>query len=90
MTSAETTEVADRPTGPVTVIVNRKEVEVDGTRVSGLAVKRAAIEEGLAIELDFQLAMETRGGKQEVIGHLEVVEVTDRVVFFATACDDNS
>ena len=90
MTSTETIEVVERPSWPVFITVNRKEVKVDGPRVSGLEIKRAAIEEGLAIELDFQLAMETPDGKQRIIGDSEVVEVTDKAVFFATAGDDNS
>ncbi len=90
MSTAVTTGVAETPTRSVFITVNRKEVKVDGPKVSGLEIKEAAIEQGLAIELDFQLAEETSDGKQKIIGDADSVEVTDKSVFFATAGDDNS
>ncbi len=90
MSTAVTTGVAETPTRPVFITVNRKEVKVDGPRVSGLEIKEAAIEQGLPIELDFQLAEETSEGKRPIIGDADIVEVTDKSVFFATAGDDNS
>ena len=90
MSTTVTTEVAETPTRPVFITVNRKEVKVDGPKVSGLEIKEAAIEQGLAIELDFTLAEETSDGKEKIIGDADIVEVTEKSVFFATAGDDNS
>ena len=90
MSTAVTTGVAEKPTRPVFITLNRKEVKVDGRKVSGLEIKEAAIEQGVAIELDFKLAEETSEGKQKIISDADIVEVTDKSVFFATAGDDNS
>ena len=90
MTSAETTEVVERSAWPVFITVNRKEVKVDGPKVNGLDIKKAAIEQGLEIELDFELAEETAGDKKKIIGDADIVEVTEKSVFWATAGDDNS
>ncbi|MYA84695.1 MAG: hypothetical protein F4Y12_03820 [Acidimicrobiaceae bacterium] len=90
MTSAETTEVVERSAWPVFITVNRKEVKVDGPKVSGLDIKKAAIEQGLEIKLDFKLAEETADGKERIIGDADIVEVTEKSVFWATAGDDNS
>ena len=90
MSDAVTTAVTDTPTRPVFITVNRKEVKVDGPKVSGLEIKEAAIEQGVAIELDFKLAEETSDGKHKNIGDRDIVEVTNKSVFFATAGDDNS
>ncbi len=90
MSDAVATAVTDTPTRPVFITVNRKEVKVDGPKVSGLAIKEAAIEQGLPIELDFTLAEETSDGKRKNIGDRDTVEVTDKSVFWATAGDDNS
>lgn len=90
MNDAVTTEIMDTPTRPVFITLNRKEVKVDGPFISGLAIKQAAIEQGVSIELDFQLAMVTPDGKHDIIGDGDIVAVTDKSVFFATAGDDNS
>ena len=73
----------------VTITVNKKPVPIEGPRVSGLQIKQAAIDAGLPIELDFQLA-EIRGGEQHVIGDGDVVTVNKHSTFVCTAGDDNS
>ena len=70
--------------------VNHKEVKIDGPRASGLEIKKAAIEQGVVIQLDFQLAMLDAEGKQQIVGDNDIVEVSDKSEFFATASDDNS
>ena len=90
MTDPKTSMSADMPRGPVHITVNRQDIEVDGPRDSGLEIKEAAIGQGLAIDLSFQLAMETPAGEQKIIGDNDVVDVSDKSVFFATAPDDNS
>ena len=90
MTTAETSTVTDRPTRPVFISVNNKPVKIDGPQASGLEIKEAAIEQGVAIELDFQLAVVGPDGKQHIVGDADVVTVTSDSKFFATAPDDNS
>ena len=90
MSTAVTTGVAETPTRPVFITVNRKQIKVDGPKVSGLEIKEAAIEQGLAIGLAFTLTEETSDGKEKIIGDADIVEVTEKSVFFATAGDDNS
>ena len=90
MSEPETRKGGDKPRRPVFVHVNRKEVKIDGPRASGLEIKEAAIEQGVDIELDFQLAMLDPEGKQKIIGDKDFVEVSDKSEFFATASDDNS
>lgn len=90
MNTTTTTKEAKSPTRPVFITVNRKQVKIDGPKASGLEIKVAAIEQGVAIERDFQLAMVDAEGKQKIIGDEDIVEVTDKSTFFATAPDDNS
>lgn len=90
MRSAESTMVTETAARPVLITVNRKDVKIAGSTASGLDIKRAAIDQGVAIELDFQLAMVGRGGKQRIVGDRETVEIHDGLEFFATAGDDNS
>ena len=77
-------------TKPFEISVNRKPVEVEGPVVTGLEIKEAAIEQGLPIELDFELALVEAGGKERIIGNSDKVDVTEFKTFFATASDDNS
>jgi hypothetical protein len=79
-----------KKTRPVFVTVNTKPVKVDGPLASGLGIKKAAIEQGVAIELDFQLALIDPDGKHQIIGDDDLVEVTSKSEFVATATDDNS
>ena len=90
MTKPENGKDGDKPRRPVFIYVNHKEVKIDGPRTSGLEIKRAAIAQGVAIELDFQLAMLDDEGHQKIVGDNDVVQVTDGSEFFATAPDDNS
>ena len=90
MRSAESTTVAEAAARPVLITVNRKDVKIAGPTASGLDIKRAAIDQGLPIELDFQLAMIGRGGAQRIVGDRETVGIHDGSEFFATAADDNS
>ena len=90
MRSAETTTVVEAAARPVLITVNRQDVKIAGPTASGLDIKRAAIDQGIAIELDFQLAMVGRGGAQGIVGDRDTVEIHDGSEFFATASDDNS
>lgn len=81
-------EEAVRPQA-VTVKVNDHPVVLSRHRVTGLEIKQAAIAQGVNIQLDFVLTLETpRGGK--VIGDSDVVTVNQHSEFLAVAPDDNS
>jgi hypothetical protein len=73
----------------VTIEVNKKSVEVTGPRLSGLAIKQAAISQGVSIELDFQLA-EIKPNGRDIVGDEDVISVNKNSKFVATAADDNS
>jgi Multiubiquitin len=73
----------------VTITVNNKPVEVEGPRISGVAIKESAIAQGVEIELDFQLA-EIKNKKRQIIGDQDIVTVNKNSTFVATAADDNS
>jgi Multiubiquitin len=73
----------------VTIQVNNKPVEVEGPRISGLEIKQAAIDQGVEIQIDFQLA-EIKDTKRQIIGDDDVVTVNKNSKFIATAPDDNS
>jgi Multiubiquitin len=80
----------DAPQQRVTIHVNNKPVEVDAPRISGLAIKEAAIAQGVEIQLDFQLAEVKGEGKRQIVGDDDTVTVNKNSQFVATAPDDNS
>ena len=90
MSTREATRTRHRSTHTVSIIVNNQRVKVDSRRPSGLAIKRAAIRQGVTIDLDFQLAMVRPDGRQQIIGDNDRVDVNDESRFVATASDDNS
>lgn len=72
------------------VTVNRTHtVTLHGARQTGLAVKEAAIAQGVPIQLDFLLSRKT-GAKFEPIGDDEQIRVHDEDEFRAVDGDDNS
>lgn len=75
---------------PFQISVNRKPVEVDGPVLTGMEIKEASIKQGLAIELDFQLAIVESDGKERIVGNADKIDVREFKTFFATASDDNS
>ena len=77
-------------TKPFEISVNRKPVEVAGPIVTGLEIKEASIQQGLPIEVYFQLALVEPDGKERIIGNSDKVDVRESKTFFATADDDNS
>ena len=79
-----------RPERSVPISVNNKPVKIGGHRASGLEIKTVAIEQGVAIEPDFQLALVTEDGKLKIVGDHDVVELSSDAKFVATASDDNS
>ena len=83
-------EVAHPPVHKVQITVNERPVTVAGPHATGLAIKEAAIAQGLPIKLDFVLSQEFPGRKTKLIRDDEVVTVTPESRFSAIPNDDNS
>ena len=75
---------------PFEISVNRKPVEVGEQIVTGLQIKEASINAGLAINLDFQLAAVEGDNRERIVGNDDKVDVLEFKTFIATASDDNS
>ena len=75
---------------PFEISVNNKPVQMDEPVVTGLQIKQAAIEQGVSIALDFQLAKVAGDGKQQIVGDADKVDLNEFKTFVATAGDDNS
>lgn len=75
-----------------TISVNRAPVNMPDDRSTGLEIKQAAIEQGVKIDLNFQLLLEHGNGhgKPKVIGDNEPVHLKEGASFVAIAPDDNS
>ena len=70
--------------------VNNKPVKVDGPTATGLLIKQAAIDEGVAIQLDFHLSVIGEDGKEVRVDDDKPVKLHQEMKFFAVAGDDNS
>ena len=90
MTSTSTSALRDDGKGAFPISVNHKPVEVKVQLPTGLEIKEAAIEQNVAIKLDFQLAEVGLDGKHQIVGDADKVDVLEFKTFFATASDDNS
>jgi Multiubiquitin len=77
--------------GSVIVTVNTKPVKLRSHRVTGLEIKRAAIEQGVEIQEDFLLTLEAHEGHPaRTIGDHETITVTKQSMFTANDGDDDS
>ena len=65
-------------------------VRVEGPKSTGLAIKEAAIAQGVSIQLDFVLSEEVGDRRTKVIGDKDEVTVHPHAKFIAVAPDDNS
>ena len=65
-------------------------VVLEGTKQTGASVKKAAIEQDVNIKADFVLSIELGGGKTELKGDDQEIEVHDGDRFLAIENDDNS
>ena len=90
MNATRTSQEHNVLTKPFQISVNRKPVVVEEPVVTGLDIKEASIKQGVAIELDFQLAVVEDDGKQRIIGNSDKVDVREYKTFYATSSDDNS
>lgn len=76
--------------GKFNVTVNDKPVVLVGAKQTGASVKKAAIEQGVNIKEDFVLSIELGGGKTQLVGDDEEIEIYDGERFLAIENDDNS
>ena len=90
MTNEATSEARREATAKFPISVNRKPVEVEDQLPTGREIKAAAIDQGVGVKLDFQLAKVEPDGKHRIVGDSEKVDLLEFKTFFATAADDNS
>ena len=76
--------------GKVEVTVNDKPVVLVGAKQTGASIKKAAIEQDVNIKEDFVLSIELGGGKTQLVGDDEEIEVYADERFLAIENDDNS
>lgn len=74
----------------VTVKVNNHPVTFQDHKATGIEIKRTAIQQGVAIQEDFNLFRVKGGGQLEPVGDGETVTLHKDEEFRATAPDDNS
>ena len=79
-----------REDGKFDVTVNDKPVVLVGDKQTGASIKKAAIDQGANIKEDFVLSIELGGGKTNLVGDDEYIEVHDGQRFLAIENDDNS
>jgi hypothetical protein len=75
----------------ITITVNTRPVVVHGHEHSGLEIKEAAKDQGLAIELDFLLTLEAHGHDEaRQIADEEKIEVNKHSAFSCNDGEDDS
>lgn len=74
----------------VTIHVNGKPVNLESHRVTGMAIKQAAIAQGVRIQIDFVLLEELSHNRTKQIGDNETIEVSNQKKFEAIPNDDHS
>ena len=74
----------------VTVHVNETPVTLPGPKVTGTDIKRAAIAQGVQMDMEFILQEELENGRTKQIGDDDVGTINKNSQFLAVAPDDNS
>jgi hypothetical protein len=75
----------------MTVKVNEQKVELPSDRVTGMQIKEAAKNQGVQIELDFQLFLEGRDGNPtRSIGDNQTIEIDKKDEFLCNTGDHDS
>jgi hypothetical protein len=74
----------------IEIAVNGKTVHLAGPRTTGLAIKEAAIAQGVAIQLDFVLSEEIGPKKTRLVRDADEVTIHPGSKFVAIPNDDNS
>jgi len=77
-------------TRKIEIEVNGKKVQMLNGPTSGLEIKTAAIEQGVAITLKFVLQQEMPNGTGKVIGNDDRIDIRERLSFTVIEPDDNS
>ena len=72
------------------VRVNEQAITLVGEQHKASGIKRAAIEQGVAIEEDFVLSIEYEPRRTRIVAEEEVLVVEEDTCFTAVADDDNS
>lgn len=85
----ETVSGAEAHPRGIHVTVNNHPVTLTEHTLTGLQIKQAAIAQGTALELGFQLSVK-QGKRYKVIGDNDEVTVHEHQEFLAVAPDDNS
>jgi Multiubiquitin len=80
----------DKKPKDVTVEVNSKEVVLTEKIMTGLEIKRAAIQQHVQIQEDFILQLEKHNGEFDTIGDDDTVHSKKGMHFTCIAPDDNS
>ena len=74
----------------ITVLVNKKIVDMREEKVTGLEIKVAAIQQGVNIKPDYSLFLILKDESLQQIGDGEHIKLHKGEQFSATAPDDNS
>ena len=74
----------------ITITVNEHPVQVAERELTGREIKQAAIDQGVAIGLDFVLYEHLGQHRTRIVGDDDVVRVNRKSRFEALANDDNS
>ncbi len=74
----------------IEVAFNEGVVELDPGPATGLEIKQAAIDQGIAIELSFLLTLILPSGRDRQISNDDIVKIRPGIEFVAIPCDDNS
>jgi hypothetical protein len=83
-------QAAERRTITITITVNEHPVQVTERELTGREIKQAAIDQGVAIGLDFVLYEHLGQHRTRIVGDDEPVRVHPGSRFDALANDDNS
>ncbi len=81
--------MSDAHEKPVSILVNEKPVSLPDHKATGKQIKQAAIDQGVAIKIEFNLFRLT-GHAQHLVGDAETVTLHNGERFRAVAPDDNS
>ena len=76
--------------GKIEATLNDKPVVLEGSKQTGESIKKAVINQGVNIKEDFVLSIERGGGKTDLVGDDEFIEVHPNDRFLAIENDDNS
>jgi hypothetical protein len=73
----------------IPVKINNEEVELPDREMTGLEIKQEAVDQGVGIDLGFQLSVK-RGHRYQVVADTDTIRVHRGEEFLAVAPDDNS